>query len=69
MKKLLLLFALLSGCVFAADDEYGSDDDAYVKVPVNIGLWPGIMGKTDFEIIGHMLKDDSEFYKTFLLHD
>ena len=42
MKKLLLLLVMLGGFVFAADDGYGDDDDNYVKVPVNLGLWPGI---------------------------
>jgi hypothetical protein len=42
MKKLIILWLLLSALAFAADDGYSSDDDDYVKVPVNIGLWPGI---------------------------
>jgi len=38
---MLLLLMLLAGFVLAGDNGYGDDDD-YVKVPVNIGLWPGI---------------------------
>ena len=42
MRLTLMLILLFSINVFATDDWNYTDDEDYVKVPFNLGLWPGI---------------------------